>query len=694
MDNDRTLAESTTSQPRDTRVQARVAPEPLIFLRPQTNELYVCRIENTPTVLREIASIDEWMAQLFAAQAVTRETELKPDVSEQELDAALRKEEEARDKLFDELKEVKGFSGGDEMMELVMLPSSSQGNRYRGKTLTYVRSSKVKNHFRSHKLAQAEQPEMKSFLMRDGASGKWKLDREKLWKSLRITAEETKLDEEIGELVLSKWADEAVPDFVEQFNKDFNFEREAATSEEEEGERMVDFSGGATFLRAFATGETKVGASVSGSLADALKGKGSIDASYKAKGNASLVLAEGKIGLDLYLPDKSGMELALPVAGGEDASLGFLQIKLGVELSGFVGASILAEGGVELKAGVNANGEQVQGIRGVRARRRTGARMRDRKFSVALEPEGSAGADLSAFAGAEGVLGIKGAANWLKPTTKDEFATFADIAPSISGQAGAGATAAFKIEYKERVLRVHCKLGACWGLGLKGSVDASVSPLTLLEFQAWFYYQVMNAGSRNLQYFAKEAWDVYLRMQALAALAGKTIVEYYGQTKDQLDAFLREWLVRRPRELIAAIASGVAQAREMLPEVRAFLLALIQDAYRRLQQMGEDAYDALKDMFTATDVLTEDIYLEREYRNVLQHASLQIGESGDAQGMESFLAAVLGPGRVDELQRLKREPTPGYYVVPNRAFAYRLQSGTHVAWEQPWWDGSNGTMVA
>ncbi|MGY0653017.1 hypothetical protein ACW7GZ_14385 [Luteimonas sp. A537] len=58
------------------------------------------------------------------------------------------------------------------------------------------------------------------------------------------------------------------------------------------------------------------------------------------------------------------------------------------------------------------------------------------------------------------------------------------------------------------------------------------------------------------------------------------------------------------------------------------------------------------------------------------------------------MGELLGQGRLAEFHQLKTAPTPGFYTVPNRAFAYRMQNGTHVAWmENPWWQQGDTRMA-
>lgn len=695
------LATSKTNPPLDTRVQAKVPPEPLYFLRPETNEIYYCPRKSASAVLGEAALLDELLGNLSDARVKTGELQAAPKVDQAALEAALKKEKEARDKLFEELNKLKEFNkGGDGLMELLQLPNQ-KGASYKGKTITYVRSDKVKNHFRAYKLAKAQQPEMKSFLVRDEQTGKYKLDEKKLKESFKPTAQEfrkqVKIESKLSDVTIAKWADEWVPEFARSFNDTVKFEPDAPKTPEEEAERMVEFSGNASLCRFFGVAEAKAGAKMTGSLKDVLKGKGSVEGSYKARADFGFALASGRIGMNLYLPDKGGFNACIPVMGGADQPLGAFRLLIEAELSGNVGASVMAEGGVEFKIGVDAKGNRRQGIRGAPVQRNGGA-MRSRRFDVSKHADvnNSAGVELTAFAGAEATATVGGSFDWQKPESKT-FATFASIKPSLTGQAGAGATAAFKIDYdsKKKLFHIHCKVGACWGLGLKGALNAAVGPIEIAEFALWFHYQVVNAAGRNLAYFAESAWSAYCHMQALAILEGKRLADYLGRSIEDLTAQLNDWVRNRSAELVVVLLKSWDKLVVALAEIKGFLLALLRRARDEAIKAGLDAREYLENLFSAVQIVTDSIYLENEYRNVLQHSSLVLCEKSNPSDIEGFIAEVMGPMRVAELQALKTEATPGYYVVSNRSPRYGMQQGVHVAWnDNAWWNDRNGTMLA
>src|SRR5699024_2388731 len=98
--------------------------------------------------------------------------------------------------------------------------------------------------------------------------------------------------------------------------------------------------------------------------------------------------------------------------------------------------------------------------------------------------------------------------------------------PKVTVQAGAGGAACFSISYEGGKFVVLAKLGGCIGLGLKGKVQAIVGVEHIAEFAKWFFYQVANAGVKNIGYFAdsaKESFRTFNRMCALVLLKGESL---------------------------------------------------------------------------------------------------------------------------------------------------------------------------
>ncbi|MDE1008820.1 MAG: hypothetical protein OSB38_24430 [Paraburkholderia fungorum] len=112
-----------------------------------------------------------------------------------------------------------------------------------------------------------------------------------------------------------------------------------------------------------------------------------------------------------------------------------------------------------------------------------------------VEVKADAGGDLKAFAGVEAEASVEGAFEWRRPQEKVKWTSFASVKPGVSGQAGAGAQAAFHITYDDK-FRILMRAGLCVGVGLKGEVEAAVDVVNMAEFAWWAKTQITYAGEK------------------------------------------------------------------------------------------------------------------------------------------------------------------------------------------------------
>jgi hypothetical protein len=97
----------------------------------------------------------------------------------------------------------------------------------------------------------------------------------------------------------------------------------------------------------------------------------------------------------------------------------------------------------------------------------------------------SLGAAASAFAGVKAEAGAKALLEWLKPEAKyPNFSHLAEAGYSVSGMAGAGASADFKIGFDTYSRKFVCKMKAeaTLGLGCGGCFSFAISANTLIDF--------------------------------------------------------------------------------------------------------------------------------------------------------------------------------------------------------------------
>lgn len=652
-------------------VTLQVDPAPLFFLSPQTGELIVVPADQSALVIQEIVSLDKTFSDLIAGREAVGAAQKalwatpavdpsKVKAAEQKLDQALKAEEAARKKVAEDLHKIPALNKGAGLLELLPLKGKGPNNLPRGFKMTYVRPEKIKSHLRRYPLSEKDKPGMKSFLTKD-ASGAYKIDGEKLKESLgKVKMKLPKIEKDLFDPIQKEW----MPDFVKGFNDVAVFSKAAGPDD------LTEFSGGVVLLRAFA------GCSATRTLeypkfTDILQLKGEVKASLSGKAEIGGSLVEGKLNGKLFLPFQSGLELQLP-ATKAPYSLGHFRLLIDAGLQGACGASLLAEGGVEVS--ISADGkQQLQG----RPIPRGAKEMRLPRMNVKtnIKPGNELKAELSAFAGASAGASIKGAFQWQKPEST-EFGDFAEITPSVDGLAGAGATAAFNIRFSDGMFRVFLKLAACVGLGLKGQIEAGVGAGTIWEFACWFKHQVYLARDEYLGYFEEKAFKLFCAMYTIALVDGKKMQNYMVLSVTQIYEELDDWIVNRPLEFIYAIQQNADLLFNSLAEIKGYIARALSNIAKIHKNLKDDVSRTLHYLFSG-------VQLKNEFNNVFQHMSLTFGEKTDAQMAKNEVAGYVGSRVLDSVYaELKSEPTPGFDFKFNNSRAYAMQTGTAAAWRR------------
>ncbi len=715
------IAEGQTNRTEGSIVEAKVPPAPLFFLRPATGELVVVMPQDRPAFLHEVQSVDDFIGRMMRARSEsqtlqdelmrlphTTEGDAQSEPVMRQLDKVLAEEASARKAAHEALDGVTLNPGAD-LIEL--LPLSTRTNPQGlplGKKFTYVRSTKVENHWRAYKLSGADKPQLKSFLTYDKKNG-WKLDEKKLSTSLRDTGQDVlkklkkletpKIEKQLAE-VEAEWS----PEFVQAFNGRAHF-----VSPDEEND-MVQYGGGARVLRAFAGASVALEGNFKGSLDEMLEGKlPTVKAALKGKAEGALILAEGQVDLKLLLPHARGLKLlGLPALRHDKTGdtavdyypMGFVRLAFEFGANGSVGASVLAEGGVELE--FDPGGVQQLKGRGMK-RKASDVRARSLVVNDKKNAKAKAGADLetelSAFAGASAEGSVKGAMQWQQPESK-AFGDFAMIEPKIAGLAGIGGSAAFSIGYsaKDKKFRIVAKLAGCVGLGLSGKIGAEIGVGEIWEFACWFRHQVVAARDQNLAYFMKDAYEAFSAMYTLAILEGKKLASYLGKEVDDLKNQLLRWVRANQEEFAKAVKESTEILLMASANVKGFLLEQLRLLDRKLDAFKDEADETWRQMKDnvkeALDWLLGAVYQQAELENVYQYATVDFSKRADTREVEAFVANTVGSIQMASLNaRLKDVPAIGYRLARNDEFSYQLQYGVHTAWNDKGW-GNGSTALA
>jgi hypothetical protein len=686
---------SRTDTREGSTADAKSKQRPLYFFYPDTAELFECPLESVDAVAKEIALMSRLSENLIEARQALgmahanwleqqSNVALRPQL-EAKLKEAIRKEEAATAVVHKELEETPAFNK-DGVWELLPLRKTGSGKeQYSGQRFTYVRSSKMRNHFRRYKL-DSDKPQLKSFLVKDEATKKYKIDHKMLDEKLHEALHKTKLHE----WKTPPWGVDWAPSFAEGFNKNANFKSP------DDPNAMVEFSGGTQMLRLFAgAGASAKAESTFKSFDDVLHLRGEVSASAKAKGEVGGILADGNIKAMLYLPWKSGLELWIPAPtetqGGSyswsstpDTTLGFFRISVVAKAEASCGASLLAEGGVEFKLGRDGKTQQV---RGTRATRDPNQMQRPRLDVTKVEVTADAGGDLKAFAGVEAEASFDGAFEWRRPQEKVKWTSFASVKPGVSGQAGIGAQAAFHITYDEK-FRIFMKAGICVGVGLKGEIEATVDVVNMAEFAWWAKSQVAYAGDKNLKYFETEAFKTFVAMYTLAIAKGKEIGAFVGKQFSELRTDLTNFIRTEPKKFLDAVRNAHDSLLNSLAEVKGYIIYALKSIGDQFEEWRLEASDAI-------DRILASAQIKNELNNVYQFTSPEIGEKSEAQLARNDIGQFIGMDQVAMIEgRLRDEPAPGFAFAFNDSPAYMMQQGTNVAWLHPATTAGDGSQLA
>ncbi|WP_434924554.1 hypothetical protein [Enterobacter asburiae] len=529
------------------------------------------------------------------------------------------------------------------LMELIDVMGGKNGTKY-----VYVRSDKIRSHWRRYRLNSVEKKSGgKSFLRAVEYTGKdghthtrHQIDPEKLKGQLAklkpsMKAWEVKLlDDNSG--VWSLWAQE------------FNQSLEHSPYE---GSGMA-FDAQAQLLR------WAYGASMKGLLnpfeIDIRTGRYKPKAELHGKTSvyANLALAEAKSSGKLHLPDNVGVKICYPldpakIPGGGMGILGTFRFDIELTLSGSVGASL----GIE--AGVNITGDRAKGLP-VKAMPDEGYGFW-RQIDVTKEghmPLGG-GAELGVFVGAEAGANVSGALVWLNPDRDEKYSTLAKVGMGGAAQAGGGLSGQLKFRWQDGKVRIEVSGGLCWGTGGKGSMSFEVDgPAIMSEFMPCLTYMLRNADYiRLMQIMMADDYYAFCAIPLLVGMYGiNRVIDAGGNIAAELK---KSWDKKESRvALMTNILNTKGDCLKFTPpESKGAAIAALIDtnlwdnvaspvSHGETTCEGGAVFSARK---RAIIYALRWVQSQREYENVMQHLSKMPGEENsnwriNEQRVIAFLA--------------------------------------------------------
>lgn len=439
------------------------------------------------------------------------------------------------------------------------LSTFTEIRRLNGQKRTFVRSSRMRNHWRSYSLDSDDRAQSVFSYDEDGTR---RLSRERLAEKAGKVEAQLKLE--------GKWEDEgSIVELVRGwFNEVDGSLAEPPVEEPTPAEpRGIYTDSQAQLMRYY------LGASTAAEV-NLRNGKIGIKGEVKA----SLALAEGKAGITAHLPHEVGC-LWRPVVpntsgGRSQINLGAFRCTVEATLKGFIGASIA--GSLKAEMTMSEGKAVVQTLKN--GENATGRTTNDSDDQIAS-------ASARAFAGVDGSIELKGSAEWDNPdkrTSGDgKWQAFMSLGVEGTGSLGIGAEGEFTVGFENKRFIIRAKAGLVFGGGLKGKVAFEVDIGVIAEFVAFMYHKLRDANFRYLAWISAEAFMALSNLVANAVAEGVGVAAVYlrDEAVDALDAIgdlaggVYEAGARRWRS--QALASNVKRAdatKYATPEAKAILL--------------------------------------------------------------------------------------------------------------------------
>lgn len=539
---------------------------------------------------------------------------------------------------------------GKELLELLPLAQKKQGGKPQpwARKWTYVRSDKIKNHWRSYTFNKQEKGQPASFVK--GGKIDTKALREQLGKLEPKVKSEWTLAHDAGFWFpeLQAWA--------EQINQ------------KAEGQR-ISFEYGVQLFRYFAGCAASTEWNPRG---------GKIAAKFNGK--AELNIASGKAKTEGYLPESDGWVWTLTgPKSGKVFHIGAVRFFGEAKVEGACGASAAAELGLEIDYS-QLTGRS--GLKGAKRKPDTGEEAKVGRLDK-LGAEAGVGGDL--FAGAKLSGEFTGALQYKSPEMTngkaDEFAAMAQVGPKVEVQFGAGAAAALMVDYDKGKFRIRAKAGVCLGPGAKGEIGLEVDAKRVYTFMEWLFRALLNANFEMLEIVADRG---YTRAMQLQTMMLNGVTGAYEDITEAWDKFGRKLELEDQRiTLMTRVLRNPRELRICVPEAHGIMLYQLTRHGRVTKLLPQNTgfnFETMAERKKAVMQICKWAQSKRQFENMVQHMGPN-GEKGGFKGNFKGLLRFMEIGPFDsrfddELQalylNLPYEPPRGHPLALNDSAAFKL----------------------
>lgn len=411
------------------------------------------------------------------------------------------------------------------------LPKLTEIKRLRGhRHYTYIRSDRMRNHWRSYRMDAQDRNRSQNWLTRDGIDGRKLGEALRSDLGIRLNARLWAMDE-----------DEGIGAVLNQLRREFS----SPTYDNGPG---FNASAGAQFLR-FSAGAT--------TMAQFNPGRGHVH--LQAAAQAEMALAEGRVEVSQVFPVGERSEIRVPYRiGGPNGerkytSLGHFQARLTLAATGFAGGSALISANLHVDCS-----DGTPRFRGddPRQRQNQGAQV-----------------GAGAFAGIRAGGSIKGELRWADQLTRQQsWRTLCRVGQRVEAAAGAGAEGEVSLHFDPDTGKflLRAQAGLVLGLGASGRFLVEVDAVNIYTMLHFVYQALGQTDFRYLELFDSElqTFQWYTRLGLHAVTSGisyqaalhQAITEGTNVVREAASAFLggQRRGFRRERDSVALARNVIA----------------------------------------------------------------------------------------------------------------------------------------
>jgi hypothetical protein len=422
--------------------------------------------------------------------------------------------------------------------------------------------------------------------------------------------------------------------------------------------------------------------------------------SVRAEGHAEADLAKAQAGLKLYFPKKDGWMWSTKGSDGKDYDLVAMVFEADLQVSGVVGASVSCELSLEVNAQQVTEGvpkvRAKPGPKGRDARRKNRAELKKGDDIAVADLEGG----VNAFAGVQVDGELAGSLNWRNPhDDAKSFAALASIDGTVGASAGLLGDARFSIEYTHGMFKCNADAGLCIGVGAQGAVGFTVGAKEIESFFLCVTTNIAYGNFHNLNIFVEDAFDMFVKVQAIMAATKKTVDHFFGWFKDRVQTTWNKYYSTNSAEVFRILSAADTAGGYLVPEARGMIVSRVMELSQDPVVLAEIP-DAVQQGQSSVIAQLGCVTCRRELDNVIQHApevnvatltayfklgngadnssTFDVGESNGSPASKFRALAMSGdfPGWYSAMNGVLVDEVPhGYPLVAADSETYALENG-------------------